>query len=397
MTALNSTEKKKKFIIDVIYIALVLALFYLFMKYAFGLFFPFVVSLFVAYLLQRPVNFICHKTPLKRGPVSVIMVLLATIIILFLFSLIVFRLGSEVKSFFKHIMDQLQDIPTFLEKAEIFISSHLKFLPDKLEESVTGYLSDKLSVLLGESEGAKATASTGLPSLLSSPLSSVWTRAKQIPSTLIAIVMAIVACCFMTADFKTVKKVILSLFNPDSRDTIVRAKQLLVPSLARMAKAYLLIITITFCELSLGLGILKLTHLYKGGYIFIIAFIIALIDIIPILGTGTILVPWALYQLFTGHYGLAAGILVMYAIITIIRQVIEPKLVANQLGLPAFATIISMYIGSQIFGVIGIFLLPITLVMVKLLNDEGFIHVFKTDGLEDEESPKAVEKGDADD
>ena len=395
MTALNSTEKKRKFIIDVIYIVLVLALFYLFMKYAFGLFFPFVVSLFVAYLLQRPVNFICRKTPLKRGPVSVVLVLLATIVILFLFSLIVIRLGSEIKDFMKYLMTQLQDIPTFLTKAEIYISSHLKFLPDKLEESITGYLSDKLSVMLGESESAKASSSS-LPSLLSSPLSSMWNTAKQIPSTLIAIVMAIVACCFMTADFRTVRKVILSLFNPDSRDTIVRAKQLLVPSLARMAKAYLLIITITFCELSLGLGILKLTHLYKGGYIFIIAFIIALIDIIPILGTGTILVPWALYQLFTGHYGLAIGILVMYAIITIIRQVIEPKLVANQLGLPAFATIISMYIGSQIFGVIGIFLLPITLVMVKLLNDEGFIHVFKAEGLEDE-APKEVEKGDADD
>ncbi|MCR4593803.1 MAG: sporulation integral membrane protein YtvI [Clostridiales bacterium] len=395
MTALNSTEKKKKFIIDVIYIAVVLALFYLFMKYAFGLFFPFVVSLFVAYLLQRPVNFICRKTPLKRGPVSVILVLLATIIILFLFSLIVIRLGTEIKDFVKYLMVQLQDIPTFLTKAERFISSHLSFLPDKLEKSITGYLSEKLSVLLGENEGAKGFSSS-LPSLLSSPISSLWNTAKQIPSTLIAIVMAIVACCFMTADFKTVKRVILSLFNPDSRDTIVRAKQLLVPSLAKMAKAYLLIITITFSELALGLGILTLLGLYKGGYILIIALIIALIDIVPILGTGTVLVPWAVYLLFTGDYGLAIGILIMYATITIIRQIIEPKLVANQLGLPPFATIISMYIGSQIFGVIGIFLLPITLVMVKLLNDEGLIHVFKTEGLEDE-APKAVEKGEADD
>ena len=316
------------------------------------------------------------------------MVLLATIVILFISSLLVVRLGSEIKGFIKYVMDQLQDIPTFLTKAESFISSHLKFLPNSLESSITSYLSDKLSTLLGESEKT-ASSTSSLPSLLSSPLSSVWNTAKQIPSTLIAIVMAIVACCFMTSDFKTVRKVILSLFNPDSRDTIIRAKQLLVPSLARMAKAYLIIITITFCELSLGLWILKLTHLYKGGYIFIISFIIALIDIIPILGTGTILVPWAIYQLFSGNYGLAIGILVMYVIITVIRQIIEPKLVANQLGLPAFATIISMYIGSQIFGVLGIFILPITLVMVKLLNDEGFIHVFKTEGLEDKKETKA--------
>ena len=62
--------------------------------------------------------------------------------------------------------------------------------------------------------------------------------------------------------------------------------------------------------------------------------------------------------------------------ITVIRQVIEPKLVAAQLGIPAFLTIVSMFIGSQIFGVIGIFILPITIVMLKLLNDEGIIHIF---------------------
>ncbi len=388
MSTFNPTEKKRKFIINVIYIAIVIALFYLFMKYAFGLLLPFVIALFVAYLLQHPVNFICKKTPLKRGPVSVFMVMLATIILLFLSSLLVVRLGSEVKGFAKYLMLQLQDIPTFLTKAENFISSHLKFLPDSLESSITGYISDKLSTALGESERSDAS-SFSLPTLLSSPLSSLWDTAKQIPSTLIAIVMAIVACCFMTSDFKTVRSSFLSLFNPDTRDTIIRAKQLLVPSLGRMAKAYLLIITITFCELSLGLGILKLMHLYKGGYIFIISFIIALIDIIPILGTGTILVPWAIYQLFSGNYGLAAGILIMYVIITIIRQIIEPKLVANQLGIPAFATIISMYIGSQIFGVLGIFILPITLVMIKLLNDEGFIHIFKTDPKKEEKEIKA--------
>jgi predicted PurR-regulated permease PerM len=73
---------------------------------------------------------------------------------------------------------------------------------------------------------------------------------------------------------------------------------------------------------------------------------------------------------------MAIGLFVIYACITVIRQIIEPKLVANQLGLPAFLTITAMFFGSQIFGVIGIFILPLTIVMIKILNDEGIIHIF---------------------
>ena len=103
-----------------------------------------------------------------------------------------------------------------------------------------------------------------------------------------------------------------------------------------------------------------------------------------LLGTGTVLIPWAVISLLNANYPLAIGLIVMYACITVIRQIIEPKLVAAQLGIPAFLTIVSMFIGSQIFGVIGIFILPITIVMLKLLNDEGIIHIFHYTDEEDE-------------
>jgi predicted PurR-regulated permease PerM len=147
-----------------------------------------------------------------------------------------------------------------------------------------------------------------------------------------------------------------------------------------MIKAYLIIITITLCELSLGFSILSFLKIYNGSYIFVIAALTAIIDIVPVLGTGTVLIPWALYNLISGNYSLAVGLLVLYACITVIRQVIEPKLVAAQLGIPAFLTIVSMFIGSQIFGVIGIFILPITIVMIKLLNEGGLIEHIKKHG-----------------
>lgn len=369
---METLQRKKKFIIETVYAVFVIVIFYFFMKYAFGLFLPFLLALAVAAALQRPVNFICKKTPLKKGFVSAVLVLFSVTVVLGLIVAIIMRLGIEVKGFFDYIMIQLQDIPAFIKRMEVFVSGHLQFLPDKIEGAVTSFLSEKANDLLNNTgAGAGFDIST-----FKTPLLGVWNTVKQIPSTLVAIVIAIVSCCFMTADFASVRKIILSLFRPETRDKIIRSKKLLVPSLSKMAKAYGLIILITFSELALGLFLMKLIGIYEGNYIFIFALITAIVDIIPILGTGTILIPWALYCLLNGRISLAIGIFIMYACITVIRQIIEPKLVANQLGIPPFATIISMYVGSQIFGVLGIFLLPITLVMVKLLNEEGIIHIF---------------------
>lgn len=387
---MSGVEKRKNFIIHTVYIATVLALFYLFFKYAFGVLFPFLCALALAAAFQRPVNFICRKTPIKRGPASVFMVLVGAFVILAAFVLVFIRLGVELRGFFQYLMIQLEDIPQFIAKIENYIAHGLSFLPDKLEKTVTSFFSEKLAILLNAPNKPEG-GSLGLDfSMLSTPLLGVWNTAKQIPTTLISIVMAAVACCFMTADFVNVKRIILSLFPSEPREKLIRAKRLLVPALGKMGKAYGLIIIITFCELSLGLFLLKLIGVYQGGYILIISLITALIDIVPILGTGTVLVPWALFCLLNGNFGLAIGIFVVYACITVIRQIIEPKLVASQLGIPPFATIIAMYLGTRLFGFIGLFLLPITLVMIKLLNDEGIIKVFH---FESEKKKENAETG----
>ena len=90
------------------------------------------------------------------------------------------------------------------------------------------------------------------------------------------------------------------------------------------------------------------------------------------------LIPWAAYSLITGDVSLGIGLLVLYAVISIIRQIAEPKLVAGQLGLSPIVTIISLYLGLKIFGVLGMFVTPILVIMIKLLNDEGIINIWKS-------------------
>lgn len=381
---MTGTEKKKKFIINVVYTVILIALFYLFFKFAFGTILPILCAVVAAMILQKPVNFICKKTPLKRGLVSALSVLFAFAVVISGLVLILIWVGSEFKGFFQYIMIEFEDMPALIHKIEGYIANAIGFLPEKLESTVMDFISEKLATLTAPTVTPNEPSASIDLSMLSTPLKGIWNTAKQIPTTLVSIVVAIVACCFMTADFASVKKLVLGFFQPDTRTKIVRAKRLLFPSLGKMAKAYGIIITITFCELSLGLFLLKLMGIYDSGYIFVIAILTAIIDIVPVLGTGTVLIPWAVISLLNANYPLAIGLIVMYACITVIRQIIEPKLVAAQLGIPAFLTIVSMFIGSQIFGVIGIFILPITIVMLKLLNDEGIIHIFHYADEEDE-------------
>ena len=322
-------------------------------KYALGIVWPFVVAFFLAMLLQRPVNFLSTKTPLKRGIASVIMVLFVLVIVGSILGLIIGRIVMELKGFFDYLLIKMEDAPAFVDQIQAWLSDTFSFLPKSLHESIMTATENFLNRLMGIEAKASADAiqaeSSGIDfSLLSSPLGAVWGTAKQIPQ-----------------------------LSQKRQSAVIRTKQVTFSTLGKMGKAYSIILFVTFMEMLLGLSFLKLIHVYDSGYIFAIAFITAIVDIIPVLGTGTILIPWALWSLFTGDVGLGIGLLVVYAIISVIRQVIEPKLVASQLGLPPFVTIMAMYIGSQLFGFIGLFLLPITIMLLKVLNDEGVLHIFK--------------------
>jgi len=179
----------------------------------------------------------------------------------------------------------------------------------------------------------------------------------------------------MTSDYERISRGIKGLFPEDKRFMLSRTKAVLFSSLGKLGKAYLIIMLVTFSEMILGLSVMKIIGVYKGSYIFVIAVITALVDILPIFGTGSVLIPWGIYSIIVGDARLGVSLLILYGAITVIRQVVEPKLVASQLDLPPVATISAMYVGLQLFGIIGMFLLPITIFCLKILSDEGVINL----------------------
>lgn len=378
---MTKIEKRRRFIINTVYFAIILGLFYFFMRFAFWTCFPFILAFFIAMALQRPVNWITRKTPLKKGLVSGLLVLLALAAIIAVLSLIGVRIVDELRGFFAVVTAKLDNLPVFLSQTEAWILNNIHFLPDSIETMAANSIRELFQDLSSGAASGKLNIDL---SILSSPLSGVWNTAKQIPTIFLATLVSIIACCFVTADYDRLVNFVKRQLPQERREALGASKRLLFSSLFKMLRAYLLIILITFAEMALGLGILKLTGLYDSSYILAIALLTAIVDILPVLGTGTVLLPWAVFSLCTGKVGFGIGLLVLYIAISIIRQIIEPKLVAGQLGLPPVATIVGMYIGLQLFGFIGLFLVPLTLIMLKLLNDQGLIHLWKRGGDEPE-------------
>lgn len=392
---MDKAEFRRKRIINIVYYAIVLGLAYLFLKYCFSMFAPFLFAFFIAVIVQKPTNFITRKTKIKKGLTTTILVLLLYLIIAALISFIGVKCVDGIKSMIAFIQEKLSDIPTLIENVKTWSLNVIRFLPDGMEAKaaksmvpffdalkeksateIASFIMDKASI------GEKFSLSS-----LSTPLSGIWSTAKQIPSVFVAVMIAIVSSCFMAVDYDRMVLFIKGQLSPENEEKLSATKRIVLTSLAKLIKSYALIICITGMEIFIGLNILSLIGIYKDGNILALSLIIAVLDILPVIGTGTFMVPWCIYSLITGKIGLGIGLFIVYAVIYVVRQIIEPKIVGGTVDLPPFVTLMGMYIGSQLFGFLGIFLLPILIIIIKLLNDEGVVHIWKkSDAFEGEVS-----------
>lgn len=127
----------------------------------------------------------------------------------------------------------------------------------------------------------------------------------------------------------------------------------------RYLRAYFLLFLLTFAELLIGFMILG------TGYAFLLAFMTALLDALPVLGVGTILLPYAIFSFMAGDRSLGFGLLILYGVITLVRQFVEPHLVGKSLGLHPILMLMAFYVGFRLFGVAGIFLGPAAALILK--------------------------------
>lgn len=368
----NVIEKRRSFIINFIYFALIIGTFYFLVNYAMGYIFPFVFASVLAVVLQTPVRFIVRKLHLKaHGPVSIILVMLivsAVVIGLFFAGK---RIVEEVSDLVYYVTHRFDSVADFVTEMRGYLNGVVSKLPESLQ--------DKINTALDKVVNNPSSAGSMIDfEMLSGPLAGAWNVVKEIPSILLTTLVTIISCVFMTAEYDKIKELILSYCSEEKGNKIIEAKRVVTKGVGKLVKAYATIMFITFTEVFLGLYLMKLIGVYNGGYIAVIAFVVCVVDIVPVLGTGTVIIPWAVYSFVTGKIAFGIGLIILYAVITVLRQAIEPKLVANQVGLPAIVTIMAMFLGARLFGVFGVVLLPFTVIVIKLMLDEGVIGNKKT-------------------
>lgn len=368
----NAIEKRKSFIINFVYLAIFVGMYYFLIKFAMGYIFPFVFAAVLSIFLQPVIRWLTKKLHVKtHSLISTILVLLLVIGVVGVFACAGYILYTELKDFFNYLSTKISSVDDVVMIVESTAMNLVSKLPSGIGATAGEYVTDFFANLSNKS-------STFDMSTLSAPLSGAWSVVKGIPSFILSAVVTVISCVFMTAEYDRVRDMILGMCSDERGKKIIEAKRTVTKGIGKLIKAYATLMLITFSEVFLGLNLMKLLGVYQGGYIAIIAFVTCIVDIIPVLGTGTILIPWAVYNFITADFGLAIGLLLLYAVITVIRQVIEPKLVANQVGLPSIVTIMAMFLGGRVLGPLGILILPLTVIVLKLMYDEGIIGNKKT-------------------
>lgn len=356
-------QSKKNFLVNVAFFVVLTTIFYLLVKCTLKWLMPFVIAIIVSALLQRPINTVSRRTKLNRRLCSVLIMSIVFFVLGCLIFLLGYRITNEITSFFSELassIDKELELNSNLSQFDAF----LNILPPSISETVSQISETISSDLVNVVKSLAISISTNLTSALA-----------NIPRLLVSFIITIVSSFFFCMDYDKIKTFIGSCLPQKYHSIVVETKKYTINAISKMGKSYVIIIFVTFIELSIGMLIVGIS------FPFIIAAIIAIIDILPVLGTGTILIPWSIISFLTNDWITGVKILIIYAVITIIRNIIEPRIVGNQIGLHPIITLVAMYSGLQIFGVLGIFLFPMLILILKYLKRAGFINLENTVSL----------------
>lgn len=385
----DTVKKRLSFLINLAYFGVLLAILYLVLRKFAGILMPFIIATLIALILKKPVDFFEKKTH-QRGVTSVIGVLLFVAVAGGLLTLAGWGIASKIKDFYNFLTGEIQNLGSYANIVRDWVLGIAAKLPESASESAVLSINSFFDDLIenGFANFSFSSLSIDWGSLLSKGGIAVKDTVGQIPSIIVSVIITIVSAIFLTIDLNNILDFAKKQFkNEERRKKIRQGIDLTKTTFSKMVKAYSKIMAITFGEMVVGLGILWLLNIYRSPFLFVIAALTAVVDIIPVLGTGTVLIPWAIISAFGGRYSLTVGLAVMYIVIFVIRQYLEPKLVSGETGLPAIITIASMFIGTKVLGVLGFFILPLIVIVIKKLNEAGILNWFT---VEEKEKPESL-------
>lgn len=313
-------------------------------------FMPFVVGYIISAIANPPVRFLEKHLKIVRKHSSAIIIIGVLAVVILLLYLAVVKIGEEVV----HLISNLPEIYESLSVEFAAIGDNLQVfvarLPEDMQTSIANVTSDLSSYIsdLVHAAGAPTFEAAG-------------NFAKNVPGTLIAIIMCILSAYFFTADRDKIATGLKEHMPGGVLDRVLFVIGDLKRVVGGYFKAQLKIMVVVYVILVIGLLILKV------DYALLVGFFIAFLDMLPFFGTGTVLGPWAIIKLLSGDYKMAIALIVLYAVTQIVRQVIQPKIVGDSIGMNPLATLFFMYIGYKLSGVIGMIVaVPVGMIIINL-------------------------------
>jgi len=334
-----------------VYLAFKLAVFYI----------PFLIAFIISLLIEPLIKFIKNKTKLNRKISAVLSMLIV-------FSIIIGLLAWGITSLITEASSLLQGLNGYFEIAYTKVQeiiNNIDFDNIELPDEVKNIIQNSLFEFLG-------TAAEWIKNALSGILNGI----TSIPTIGIYTVITILATYFICAD----KIYILDQIEHHLPKTWVKKLgthiREITKTLGKYLKAVAILIFISFVISLIGLYIFHFAKM-NVPYPLIMAIAIAFVDALPILGSGTVMLPWAVICAINGDISLAIALLILWAIMSIVRQLIEPRIVGKQIGVHPIFTLIAMYTGYKFIGVLGMLVGPIVLIIFKnifrTLIDKGVV------------------------
>ncbi len=354
-------ENKKKFLVHFAYWTVILGLTFLLFKHVVPVISPIIVAFIFAAILDRPISAINEKWKVQRSVIAIPVITLFFVLI----ALFITFIGSRI---YMAGRNAWHEIPSFYYNS---IQPTAVELIERLEVWIVNWNPNLTTTIDKTAETIIDGITSFAPNLSVGAVSAASNIVISVPQALINILLSIIVTYFMTLEYKSIIAFIMRQFPQRTRDMIIEIKGYLFGTLLKIIGSYIVIMCITFIELTIALSILRVENAV------LIASITAVFDIMPVLGSGGVLLPWAIISFITGDITRGIGLIIVYLIVTIVRNIIEPKIVGQQVGLSPVVVLGSMLLGVSCLGAVGLFGFPIALSILKNLNDKGMIRIYK--------------------
>lgn len=309
------------------------------------LFMPFILALILALLMEPMVRFVQVNTHLKRAGAAAVSLIAVVGTVFYLIFLIISVIVKELSRFYPQVVNYSDNIvATLTETISNFKLFYLNLnLPAGVEKSIQDNLGKILEVLKNLVDGS---------------LNILINILTMLPGIFVFMAIVAVATFLLIKDRVAIQDFFMRFIPDSAQSKTMNVIRQLFEVMVGFIKAYSMLITVTMLVTMVGLAILRVE------YVLTIGIVVGLCDILPVLGPGAIMVPWIIWEFATGNSKLGIGLLVLYVTTSVVRQILEPKIVGDNIGLHPLATLVSLYIGLQLGGMVGMILGPVTLVII---------------------------------